>query len=59
MSCDQLIVYRKASSPAETLEPLGTDVRQLAVTRYSDGYIQRLFWTVGTDTGEIAKSLAL
>jgi hypothetical protein len=58
-TCNQLIVYRKAKSPAEQLEPLGTDVHQLAVSHYSEGFGQRLFWTVGSGPDTVARSAAV
>lgn len=60
-ACNQLVLFRKASTPTpQLLEPLGTDVRQVAVSHYSNGFGQRLFWTVGDGgLGEVTKSLAL
>jgi hypothetical protein len=60
-ACNQLLLYRKGSTKTpEVLEPPGTDVRQLAVSHYSNGFGQRLFWTVGDGgVGEVTKSLAL
>ena len=62
MTCDRLLLYRKAGSALETLEPAGTNVRQIGVSRYSHGFGARLFWTVATgEFGETqtAKSIAL
>ena len=59
MVCRSLLLYRKAASPLETLEPAGTDVRQIGVSRYSHGFGQRLFWIVATGETETAKSVAL
>ena len=60
MSCRALFVYRRATSPLEQLEPEGTDVRQLAVSRFSQGFSPRLFWTVGQpDLSEVTKSIVL
>jgi len=55
-ACDQLVLYRSAKAPAEQLEPVGTDVRQLAVSHYSNGFGQRLFWTDGDGVDALAKS---
>jgi hypothetical protein len=59
IACRQLILYRSADAEPEQLEPLGTDVRQLAVTRYSHYFTDRLFWTVGNGDESVAKSLSL
>jgi hypothetical protein len=59
IACRQLILYRSAGAEAEQLEPLGTDVRQLAVTRHSHFFTGRLFWTVGNGDESIARSLSL
>jgi hypothetical protein len=56
-TCGQLIAYKGATGKAQQLEPAGTDVRQVAVSRHSDGFGQRLFWTVGDGVGEVAKSV--
>jgi hypothetical protein len=56
--CNQLLLYRKAGSTAETLEPAGTFVRNIGVSEHSHNFGQRLFWTTGTDT-ETTKSAAL
>ena len=59
IACRQLILYRNADAAAEQVEPAGTDVRQLAVTRYSHYFVQRLFWTVGEGDNSIARSMSL
>lgn len=59
MACNRLLLYRKAGSQLETIEPAGAQVRQLAVSRYSHHFGQRLFWTVGEGDGETTKSIAL
>lgn len=59
MACNRLYLYRRADSALETLEPAGTDVRQLGVSRYSYGFWQRLFWVVGNGEAVTTKSIAL
>lgn len=59
MTCRRLLVYRNATAPLETLEPAGTDVRQIGVSRYTRSFGQRLFWTVLTGDTETTKSLLL
>src|SRR4051812_10513154 len=59
MSCRRLLLFRKASSAMETLEPAGTDVRQIGVSHNTRGFGQRLFWTVATGPTEVTKSLTL
>jgi hypothetical protein len=58
-ACSQLILYKGAKGTAQQLEPLGTDVRQIAVSRHSSGFTQRLFWTVGDGVGEVTKSASI
>ena len=60
MACMKLLLFRKAGSAMETLEPQGTWVRQVGVSHYSFGFGQRLFWDVGLD-GEttVTKSTAV
>jgi hypothetical protein len=57
MSCGRLLLFRKAGSALETLEPGGTDVRQLAASHGTQGFGQRVFWTIVTPQGEVTKSL--
>jgi hypothetical protein len=59
MACRQLVLYRRAGSEAELIEPAGTWVTQLAVARYSHGFGARLFWTVQTESGDETKSIPL
>ena len=49
MACMKLLLFRRAGSAMETLEPQGTWVRQVGVSHYSFGFGQRLFWDVGLD----------
>jgi hypothetical protein len=57
MSCGRLLMFRKAGSALETLEPAGTDVRQLGASHGTAGFGQRVFWTIVTAQGEVTKSL--
>jgi hypothetical protein len=57
MSCGRLLLFRKAGSAIETLEPAGTDVRQLGASHDTEGFGQRMFWTIVTPQGEVTKSL--
>jgi hypothetical protein len=59
MSCGRLLMFRRAGSAIETLEPAGTDVRQLAASHGTEGFGQRMFWTIVTPQGEVTKSLEL
>jgi hypothetical protein len=59
MSCGQLLLFRRAGSAIETLEPAGTDVRQLGASHGTEGFGQRMFWTIVTPQGEVTKSLQL
>jgi len=58
-SCGRLFLFRRAGAALEQLEPDGTDVRQLAVSRDTRGFSPVLFWIVATPEGETAKSLAV
>jgi hypothetical protein len=60
MACQKLLLFRKAGSALETIEPQGTWVRQVAVSANSFGFGARLFWVVGLDgDAEVTKSMAL
>jgi hypothetical protein len=60
MACQKLLLFRKAGSAMETLEPQGTWVRQVGVSEGSFGFGQRLFWIVGLDgDAEVTKSMAV
>jgi hypothetical protein len=51
MACRKLVVYRNATSALETLEPEGTWVLQIAVSKSSFGFGPRLFWVLSSDGG--------
>jgi hypothetical protein len=60
MACNKLLVFRKAASEMETLEPEGTWVQQLGVSHYSFGSGQRLFWVISDkEFNTTTKSIAL
>jgi hypothetical protein len=46
MACRRLLLHRGTGAALEVLEPEGTFVTQLAASRYSEGFQQRLFWSV-------------
>lgn len=58
-SCGRLLLFERADSAVQQLEPVGTDVRQLALSRDARGFSPVLFWIVATAEGETAKSLAV
>lgn len=57
MACQQLVLYRGRDAKAEVLEPEGTYVRSLAVSRARFGGTT-LYWTAGDGDGE-ARALRL
>ena len=60
IACDRLYLFRKAGSAMETLEPAGTRVVGVSVTRHTHGFGPRLFWVIlSGEAGETqtAKSL--
>jgi hypothetical protein len=60
MACDRLLLYRTAGAPLELIEPEGTAVWQLAVTRHSLNSVPRLFWAVSDGAGGfVARSMLL
>jgi hypothetical protein len=59
-ACSRLVMFKDASSTTlQTLEPAGTDVRNLAVGRFSRGFSPRLYWSVFTGDQATAKSLPI